>query len=46
VNLEVAAVVTITHALSLERWRRMGEPTEAEDDGDRQANEHGQALAA
>jgi hypothetical protein len=24
VNLEVAAVVTITHALSLERWRRMG----------------------
>ena len=27
VDLEVAAVVTITHALSLERWRRMGEPT-------------------
>ena len=25
VDLEVAAVVTITHALSLERWRRMGE---------------------
>jgi hypothetical protein len=24
VNLEVAAVVTITHALSLERWRRAG----------------------
>ena len=30
VNLEVAAVVTITHALSLERWRRMDEPTEAD----------------
>jgi hypothetical protein len=30
VNLEVAAVVTITHALSLERWRRMGEPAETE----------------
>jgi hypothetical protein len=26
VDLEVAAVVTITHALSLERWRRMGCP--------------------
>ncbi len=26
VDLEVAAVVTITHALSLERWRRMGSP--------------------
>lgn len=25
VNLEVAAVVTITHALSLERWRRMSD---------------------
>lgn len=32
VDLEVAAVVTITHALSLERWRRMGEPTEATTD--------------
>ncbi|HTZ86499.1 MAG TPA: hypothetical protein VMB05_07510 [Solirubrobacteraceae bacterium] len=29
VDLEVAAVVTITHALSLERWRRMGEPRES-----------------
>jgi hypothetical protein len=27
VDLEVAAVVTITHALSLERWRRMGMPS-------------------
>ncbi len=43
VNLEVAAVVTITHALSLERWRRMGEPTEADDD---QADEGSQAIAA
>ncbi len=39
VDLEVAAVITITHALSLERWRRMGEPTEAED-------ESGLAIAA
>lgn len=30
VDLEVAAVVTITHVLSLERWRQMGEPAEAE----------------
>ncbi len=39
VDLEVAAVVTITHALSLERWRRMGEPKAAED-------ENAQAIAA
>lgn len=43
VDLEVAAVITITHALSLERWRRMGEPTEATDDG---AGSAGVALAA
>jgi hypothetical protein len=43
VDLEVAAVITITHALSLERWRRMGEPTEATDGGDGSA---GVALAA
>jgi hypothetical protein len=31
VNLEVAAVVTITHALSLERWRRQEQdPADAE----------------
>lgn len=33
VDFEVSAVITITHALSLERWRRMGEPTEAADEG-------------
>jgi hypothetical protein len=34
VDLEVAAVVTITHALSLERWRRRGcPPVEVEDGG-------------
>jgi hypothetical protein len=44
VDLEVAAVVTITHALSLERWRRMGAPACAEaDDRDGSA---GLALAA
>jgi hypothetical protein len=43
VDLEVAAVITITHGLSLERWRRMGEPTAAEDDG---AGSAGVALAA
>ena len=37
VDLEVAAVVTITHALSLERWRRMGMPT---------AHPAGRAVAA
>jgi hypothetical protein len=39
VDLEVAAVITITHALSLERWRRMGEPREA-------ADESSEAIAA
>lgn len=33
VDLEVAAVVTITHALSLERWRRMGSPAAEGRDG-------------
>jgi len=33
VGLEVAAVVTITHALSLERWRRMGCPAAGDVDG-------------
>ena len=32
VDLEVAAVMTITHALSLERWRRQGEPKDAPDE--------------
>jgi hypothetical protein len=40
VDLEVAAVITITHALSLERWRRMGEPTE------KTADESSEAIAA
>jgi hypothetical protein len=39
VDLDVAAVITITHALSLERWRRMGEPKEA-------ADESSKAIAA
>jgi hypothetical protein len=39
VDLEVAAVVTITHALSLERWRRMGCPVAG--DGDAGAGEVG-----
>jgi hypothetical protein len=47
VDLEVAAVVTITHALSLERWRRMGCPVAVgAGTADGQANEGGLALAA
>jgi len=48
VNLEVAAVVTITHALSLERWRRMGATGDdvAEADGGVGAGGGGLALAA
>ena len=47
VDLEVAAVITITHALSLERWRRMGEPTETESDaGAGDADESTLAIAA
>jgi hypothetical protein len=34
VDLEVAAVVTITHALSLERWRRRGSPPAEVEGGD------------
>ncbi len=46
VDLEVAAVVTITHALSLERWRRMGCPAADERGGDGGAGSAGAGAGA
>ena len=46
VNLEVAAVVTITHALSLERWRRAGLAESAAGAGGTAGASPPEALAA